>query len=55
MGALNHSERDPPSVAGSPGVAVARLFGGALARFGTLPVLMFTLLNDDLDSEHCLP
>ena len=43
MGVLNHSERDRPSVAGSPDVAVARLLGGALARSGTLPSLMFTL------------
>jgi hypothetical protein len=43
MGALNHSERDLPSVAGSPDVAVARLLGGGVARSGTLPSLMFTL------------
>jgi hypothetical protein len=49
MGALNHSERDPPSVAGSPDAARARLFGDALTRFCTLSSFMFKLLNDDLD------
>jgi hypothetical protein len=43
MGALNHSERDRPSVVGSPDVAVACLLGGGVARSGTLPSLMFTL------------
>jgi hypothetical protein len=42
MGALNHSERDRPLVAGSPDVAVARLLGGGVARAGTLLSLMFT-------------
>jgi hypothetical protein len=49
MGALNHSERDP-SVAGAPGVARARLLGGALARSCTLTLsFLFPFLNDDLD------
>jgi hypothetical protein len=49
MGALNQSKRDLPSVAGAPDAAVARLFGGVLARSCTLPSFMFKLLNDDLD------
>src|SRR6266545_5697489 len=38
VGAPNQSERDLPSVAGAPDVAVARLLGGVLARSCTLPL-----------------
>jgi hypothetical protein len=49
MGGLNHSERDPPSVAGAPDAGPARLLGGASARSATLLLLMFGFLNNGLD------